>query len=165
MNNRAISSMMMKHVSLRKILVGVYPADMLPKTHRKQKPAAYIVNTKGRNHRGEHWVVIYDPGNKAIEFFDTFGREPQKEFQTFLGDNYIYSDKIIQHPFTSVCGQYCCFYILKRSEGLDMCDILSMFSEDHLYNDILVNRVIEKTFSIDLDVVDIQQSKQHTFEY
>lgn len=153
MNNRQISALMRNHSRVSKIFVGVYPADMLPKKPRKDKPCAYIANTHKHNQPGEHWVCFYFPKDSLPEFWDSYGFPPQNEFKHFLGKHYLCSNKPLQHPLSSVCGQYCCLYILKRTEGFDMHSIITSFTNDLIQNDILVNLIIEKTFCVDYDVI------------
>ncbi len=155
MNNQEISALMRSHKDVQNIFVGVYPANLLPETIRKDKPCAYIANTENHVHHGSHWCCFYFPKHSLPEYWDSFGMEPTTSLKSFIGNNYLCSNKMIQHPFSSVCGQHCCFYILKRAQGYDMCDIVSSFSDDLIKNGILVNLVIEKTFSVNLDVISL----------
>ena len=156
MNNREITRVMKSNARVAKVFIGVYAADMLPPAgppHRK--PCAYIANTHKHNQPGEHWVGLYFPSSETPEFFDSYGRPPQSEFRTFLGDAYFYSNKFVQHPLTSVCAQYCCFFILKKTQGCTMEEILSYFTDDHVENDVLVNAMVEEHFCVDLNVIDV----------
>ena len=155
MNTRQISSMIKSKSVLKNMFGGVFSSDMLPSKPRRNKPCCYIANTAHSNSEGVHWVCFFFDNDSPPEFFDSYGRPPQEEFKHFLGPEFLYSDKFVQHPLTSVCGQYCIFYILKRSEGMTMERILALFKSDHMYNDVLVNLTIENYFNIDLDVVDM----------
>ena len=89
---------------------------------------------------GSHWVAVYMA--KVPEFFDSLGRSPSfyyKEFEYFLikhGPNYIYNSQRIQNYGSEVCGQYCLYYVLQRSMGYFMREIIQQFSSTRLeYND------------------------------
>ena len=155
MNNREISMLMRSNAKTCSVFGGVFAADTLPVKPRDNKPCAYIANTHKHHQPGEHWVCFYFPKDSPPEFWDSYGRNPQDDFKPILGATYLCSEKMIQHPLSSVCGQYCCFYILKRSQGFEMLDIVSAFTDDLLLNDIMVNRTVEKNFQVDLDVIDI----------
>ena len=143
------------HPDVRPVLVGVYAANTLPSGPRKRKPCAYIVNTDRSYLPGSHWNVIYFDINGEVDFFDSYGRPPPKDFSTLLGDSYNYQEHFIQHPLSSACGQYCIFYVFQRSRGLSMEEILSLFDKDNtLLNDVIVNLTVEKNFNVDLDIFD-----------
>ena len=93
---------------------------------------------------------------QPMEYWDSYGFEPPSIFMPFLSGSYKRSTKFIQHPLSSTCGQYCIFYILKRYNGYTMQDVVSLFTENKLENDIIVNRTIEDNFCVDLDIFDIQ---------
>ena len=150
--------MMKSNTRIRDVFVGVFAADTLPNIEscrQHKKPCAYIANTDTINKPGKHWVALYFPGKDFPEFFDSYGRPPQSEFEFFLGDNYFRNNKLVQHPLTSVCAQYCCFFILKKIQGCSMQQILDYFTADLVNNDIMVNTMIEDHFCVDLDVMDV----------
>jgi len=60
----------------------------------------------------------------------------------------------LQHPYTTVCGQYCIFYIIQRCNGLSFEKIIDLFSDkEFLMNDTVVNAAVEGIFDIDLNVI------------
>lgn len=155
MNNREISRIINTHHLLRNIFVGVYPADCLPDIPRKNKPCAYIANTHRKNQPGEHWVCFYATSYQPMEYFDSYGFPPKDDFLNILGEDYLRSTKFVQHPLSAMCGQYCIFYIYMRAIGTSMIDIIQMFDDNTLLNDVKVNRIIEEVFDVDLDVFDL----------
>ena len=78
-----------------------------------------------------------------------YGLTPKsKHFKNFLKLN---SNKIswnfvpLQGPFSSVCGQYCLFYLLHRSRKWTMQEICGFFTrDDKNSNDFLVNEFISE---------------------
>ena len=154
MNNREISRFMKSHPRTKGIFVSTHAADSLPNKPRTKLPSAYVINTLKRHQPGEHWVHIYFPITGPPEYYDSFGFSPREDFKKFLGEDYIYNKRFIQYPFSSVCGQYCMYFILMRSMNRSMPGIISQFTEDNLENDIMVNYEIEASFNVDLDIFD-----------
>lgn len=154
MNNREISRIINSKPHLKEIFVGVYPADGLPKKPRNQKPSAYIANTHKAYQPGEHWITFYCPADGPMEYFDSYGLDPKEDYNTFLGDRYLRSIKFIQNPLSVMCGQYCIYYIVMRTKGYNMHDIISCFTNCTTENDLMVNTFIESYFDVDLDIYD-----------
>ena len=155
MNNKEISIILNSDPGIQKIFIGVFPADklLIP-----SKSGYYVANTDPHSKPGKHWVAFYVPHNEEqpVEYWDSYGFKPPSIFLPFLSTSYKRSTKFIQHPLSSTCGQYCIFYILKRYNGYSMKDIVSIFSENKLENDIIVNKTIEDHFCLDLDIFDTQ---------
>lgn len=120
---------------------GVIPSNKLPQNVRNK---FYVINTDPSYMPGKHWVAVYTA--KVPEFYDSLGRPPSfynKDFEYFLinhGPNYIYNSQRIQSYGSSVCGVYCIYYVLKRSMGYSIKEIVQEFSTDLENND----RKIEK---------------------
>ena len=115
MNNREISRFMKSHPRTKGIFVSTHAADTLPNKPRTKLPSAYVINTLKRHQPGEHWVRIYFPITGPPEYYDSFGFSPREDFKKVLGEDYIYNKRFIQYPFSSVCGQNCMYFILRRS--------------------------------------------------
>ena len=150
--------------------MGVYPADMLPTKAAVAKPGFYVANTDPHFKAGEHWVAFYIPidmTRNPMEYWDSYGLKPPEIFVPFLNPTYLRNTKFIQHPLSSTCGQYCIYYILMRYNGHSMEKIVSIFSEDTLENDIMVNQTVEHNFYVDLDIFNIKHLHQqicHSFK-
>ena len=120
------------------------------------KPSSYICNLDPSTMPGSHWVCLYFPPKGLPEYFDSFGFPPLEPFELFLGKSYRFNPCFIQYPLSTVCGQYCIYFLWQRSLNKSMNIILSQFDEnDLLFNDIFVNNAIENHFSIDLQVFDL----------
>lgn len=163
MNSSEISAILNSHPGIKKTFMGVYPADMLPINAKTAKPGFYIANTDPHFKAGEHWVAFYIPSNpktSPMEYWDSYGFKPPEILTYFLNPIYMRNTKFIQHPFSSTCGQYCIYYILKRYTGLSMEEIVSFFSVDTLENDVIVNQTVENNFCVDLDIFNIKYLHQ-----
>lgn len=156
MNTTQIKMLLDSHPTTKPIFKGVFPSDMLPRTPKTfERPCGYVVNSDESDKPGKHWLAFFFPQDGPPEYFDSYGLPPSKTaFLKFLKTAYQYNPRWIQSVSSAVCGQYVIFFLLKRSENISFKDIVDMFTEDTIANDVLVNKIIEKTFSVDLDVFD-----------
>jgi hypothetical protein len=119
---------------------GVYSSDTLPAT-----PRLLVCNTDPKWKPGEHWIAIYVDKNGYGEYFDSFGRPPNKHFERYMDlkcSRWTFNRKQLQSRISSFCGYYCCLFIVLRSRGFDMTKICGMFTIDTGYNDWLVHRFL-----------------------
>lgn len=134
--------------------LGVFPSDQLPNV--VPRPSSLIANLDSSQQEGSHWVSLYFPIHGQAEYMDSYGMTASAPFRNLLGPVYRTNTVFIQSPFTAVCGQYCLYFLLQRNRLPSMDDVLAVFDRDnHLYNDVLVNRFVENHFSIDLDLFDL----------
>ena len=154
MNTQQISSAL-KNI---KEFLGVYPSDKLPKSI--QPPVGLIANTDPQSKPGKHWVAFFIDHDRNGEYFDSYGQQPVvKSFQTFLNKNtseFLCNNQRIQGPLSSVCGQYCIFYIIHRVKDIAMQKIVNVFdSQDLVDNDNTVTEFINENFNVDLETYDV----------
>jgi hypothetical protein len=119
---------------------GVFSCDTLPTT-----PRLLVCNTDPSSEPGEHWIAIYVDKNGRGEYFDSFGRPPNKYFETYMNsccNRWIFNKKKLQSRISSFCGYYCCLFVVLRCRGLDMPKIVGLFTSDTGYNDWLVHRFV-----------------------
>ena len=167
MDNSTIERLLRNHPITRKRFGGVFARDTLPtttETKKKNSDCFYVVNLDSRNEPGSHWVVLHTCGGRhQSEYFDSYGWPPQKkEFIKFMKDKYIHSVKELQHPFSTVCGQWCMFFILLRCRGKSMREIINLFTcKNKIANDLMVNAAVEQEFKTDQDVIDKKFIRDH----
>lgn len=119
---------------------GVFSSDTLP-----TNPRLLVCNTDPSKEPGEHWISIYVDVNGRGEYFDSFGRPPNKHFERYMNSNCIrwtFNKRQLQSRISGFCGYYCCLYVVLRCRGLGMNKIVGMFTNDTGYNDYLVHRFI-----------------------
>lgn len=141
MNTAQLERYMLNDVFIRQYYGGVLAADQLPLVVRK--PTIYIVNTDPIALKGEHWLVLF-MDNDLCEHFDSAGFPPRQDFEVYLtakGPDYLYNTERVQHVDSNTCGLFCLFYAYFRCRGFSMLEIMSMFSEN-----LLINEVLVKTF-------------------
>jgi len=156
MNNQQITSLISTCSIINEHFRGVYAMDTLPKIEDWDKPSSCICNLDRSTEPGSHWISIFYPKNGPPEYFDSYGFDG-KRFEFFLGETYYYNPHFLQFPFSVVCGQYCIYYLYKRSFMKSMYEVLKPFKlDDQLYNDFYVNDFIEKHFNVDLKVFDMK---------
>lgn len=149
MNTSEIAKILNCNEYTNKYFKGVYSLDKIP--NFKKRPALLVINTDLSSEPGEHWVAIFLPKKGYPEFFDSYGRRPQKkEFLSFLIKNfkrYVYNKKRLQSSFSAVCGQYCCVFLWFRSFGQSMKEFLKNFdSTNYAQNDKLVKQFFKFIF-------------------
>lgn len=124
---------------LNQSIVGVYPADYLPKT-KIRRPFGFIANTDIGSKPGEHWCAFFSPCDGYFEFFDSYGRSPRDNnprFEMWLDINARIverNDFQIQSDISSLCGLYCILFLRYRCAGYSYRDFIKTFSVTEYYN-------------------------------
>lgn len=89
---------------------GVFPINHLP-TILLPKPFKIIVNLDESWKPGSHWVAIYSYLNGPTVYFDSFGRYPPPDIETFIERNSSYgwyhTKEKLQGDLSTLCGFYC----------------------------------------------------------
>ena len=134
MNTEQIERLIRRHV---RDFDGVFSIDRLP-----SNPRLLVCNTDPSHRPGEHWVAMYVDGKGCHgEYFDSFGRPPPETLRRYLNEHCMYwnfNDSQSQSVASRFCGHYCVFYCILRSRDIDMRRIVSSFSRDTGFNDVLV---------------------------
>ena len=161
MDSRQLLTVLKADCETKRYLGGVYPADRLPAEVRH--PSVFIVNTDESNRPGTHWIAIYiNTENGLGEFFYSYGQHPEfygAYFKQFLDTHcvrFIHNYKSLQSLNTTVCGQYCLFFCLHRCRNIPLSKILSVFTDDSLVNDVLVQDFMEEIYDVNVPVVDFE---------
>jgi hypothetical protein len=120
---------------------GVFSSDTLPTI-----PRLLVCNTDPSTRPGEHWIAIYVDTEKHYgEYFDSFGRPPSKDIESYLNANcrrWTFNKKQLQSRISAFCGFYCCLFVILRCRGFNLTKIVGLFSNDTGYNDWIVHRFI-----------------------
>jgi len=135
--------------------VGVYAADRLPSCRKIS--SCLVVNTDPHDKPGQHWTAIFIDHRGKGEYFDSYGYPPLKDFEDFLPQEYTYNKKRLQGTLTAVCGQYCIYYLMNRSKGYTLQNIVNRFSSNFSENDALVKRFVDKNFKMATQMYDFSQ--------
>lgn len=119
---------------------GVFSSDTLPRN-----PRLFICNTDPSYKPGKHWIAIHVDQYGRGEYFDSFGRPPDNRFEQYMNEHCTYwtfNKKQLQSLVSSFCGNYCCFYCVFRSRGVNMTRIVSQFTRDTAFNDSIVHAFV-----------------------
>ena len=158
MNSAQIDSSLRRDPCTVDMWRGVFPLDKLKGLpSSKSLPAGYIANTAPSTHAGKHWVAFYFTEDGA-EFFDSYGFAPARPQMTKLlkayGDKKWKRNKLrLQGNFSTVCGQYCIFYLTLRARGWTMKEIEGEFGDDTERNDGLVRKFVNKHFNLNTEEI------------
>ena len=156
MNSKELSDCLSQCAVTKRNSAGVFAADRVP-AEFPHLPAGCVVNTHSSNLPGEHWIALYQSNDDVVEFFDSFGQAPSKYgfvFDIFRDKHIIKQDNKIQSDLTTVCGQYCLFFLACRCGGRSFSDIVGLFSPDRIYNDVVVLSYVNQCFGLKSSLVD-----------
>ena len=149
MNNFQIEKALRSEPFTKDVFVGVFSADNIAE---KEFPGAYIVNTDPINKPGEHWVAFYCTENRTLEAFDSFGGNPasySEYIKEWMGSGYIIlSNTVLQSTNSTLCGNYCLYFLLLRCSGFSYEDVLSVFCKNEDFNDKFVFKFVNKYFNL-----------------
>lgn len=154
MNTNQITKLLKSKDIIRPYFKGVFAIDTIPKKI-DTLPTSIVINLDTSKKPGSHWVVVYLSEYGKNEYFDSYGFKPiHYRILKLLGDNYLYNASQLQSFITTVCGQYCIFYIWKKCNNWSMEKIINFFSNNCFQNDYLVNEIIETYFDVNLNTID-----------
>lgn len=145
MNTREIERFLQADTICRGVFQGVFSADTLPR-----KPRLLVCNTDESSKPGLHWIAIHVDTYGRGEYFDSFGRAPEKHFEDYMNKNCIrwtFNRKQLQSIISSFCGYYCCMFCMLSCRRVDMTNIVKMFTTDTAFNDSIAHSfVCNKSF-------------------
>ena len=154
MNTLQLESVLAKDAHVGPMLQGVYALDRVPRL----KPGCYVVNTAPASHPGRHWIALFVT-DREIEYFDSYGLDPLPRLkQKGKTKSWRHNPMPLQSPLTSVCGQYCVYYLLHRARDVSLKSILKHFDSDVDMNDQLVYDFVRDRYAFDqLKLIDTKK--------
>lgn len=143
----------------KNIFWGVRASNHLP-SHIRKVPACMIVNSDPSFKQGAHWLALFIDENRNVEFFDSYGQEPEKyrlifDFLKRYDTNLKKNNRQLQGPLSSTCGQFCLYFLLWRARGVSFEKILSSFSNSLDANDFLVSTFVSSVSNRFTKVYDV----------
>jgi len=84
---------------------------------------------------------MYFDSLRRGSYFDPFHKQFIK-FMNSHSETWTFNDTVLQPPFSSVCGQYCVYYLLYKSRGFATSEIVSRFSNNLFENDCSVSQFV-----------------------
>ena len=130
----------MERVVGRGVFRGVFASDELP---AKRARGLYIVNADPSTLPGSHWMALTVENDGGSTFFDSYGYPPSRynpEILRFMANEryIIFHTTQLQHDFSSACGHHSVFYLIHRVKGLSYARVLSLYTDNTVYNDKMV---------------------------
>jgi len=119
---------------------GVFSVDNLP-----EHPHILVCNTDPSDKPGRHWIAIYVDHEGRGDFFDSFGRRPNADFERYMNRHCLswnFNDRQLQSVVSKFCGHYCIYFCIARSNGNDMRKIVRKLTSDTGLNDMLVHAYV-----------------------
>ena len=90
------------------------------------------MNCCAKGESGKHWICFHAPSYGMLEWFDPLGKLPSAyntAFPKFINRHscvsFIYNSRNTQSLQSITCGLHCIFFIIHRSMGYSMNEILS----------------------------------------
>jgi hypothetical protein len=144
-NTIQINEALSKDYYSKKFFKAVLPIDRLPQ--RVVYPSAFVINTHNHDEPGEHWLALYYDTNGFCSFFDSYGNPPKhfglENFIKKTSQGFKYNETQIQGLTSSTCGYYCIYFILLKSRGFELVDIVNQFSNfNYKINDLKILNVL-----------------------
>lgn len=113
MSSVQIDRILQKNPVTKKIYMGCFPSNTLPKCQRY--PCAMVVNFDEVGEPGTHWVALFIPNEHRVKYFDSFGDTAIPNIQEYLKKHgfLLVTRQIadVQKIGSSVCGYYAIFFI------------------------------------------------------
>ena len=143
---------------------GVYACDELASIEIDKYPKSFVVNTDPMELPGTHRIAIYFNEKMKGELFDCYEKHPilyNKHFLDFMNRNSVereHNKTQLQSAFSTVCGQYCIYFLYRRCRKRSMSTIVNSFVNDKLRNDQLVYDFVRRKYrqvhpSLEQDIV------------
>ena len=129
--------------------VGVFSSNKIPVI--AQYPTALVANTDPSHEPGSHWVAILFLNPFETEYFCSYGQKPKSPGlkKVLKGLKVKYNEKRLQGDYSSVCGQYSIYFLIKRNQGLTMEEIADQFSKNLFENDKLIKCYVNDNFDLE----------------
>ena len=164
MDNRILYAILNNDQQVRAMnFLGVFPIDLIPISSLTNSDCCLVVNTKPHHHPGEHWVAVVKSAYGNGIYFDSYGNPPYnlEEVGLILDTckEWTYNKTRLQSSYTTVCGQYCIFFLTHIARGYSLDQITHLLNEgDSCTNDALIYTYINEKYPLEevkkLEVVD-----------
>lgn len=122
MNSHTIARCLTQDRFTNNAFRGVFPCDLLFKFAKilENTDNSYVCNTADSFSSGDHWIAIHINREGIGEYFDSYGLHPTDIFTQFLNFHSVkwtFNTTQLQSPFTTVCGQYCIYWLHEKGMG------------------------------------------------
>jgi hypothetical protein len=124
--------------------LGVYPSYLLPRSI--VQTGSVIVNTDPHTEEGSQWLAIhFQPKSSSAFHFDSYGNPASvpdiKDFIRRCCTVCHYNTVRFQGATTTLCGHYCCLFVLYTDMGYTPQQFVALFNAD------IADREVERLFA------------------
>lgn len=130
----------------RNTYIGCFAADQIPKI-TTNFPHCFCANTSLATEIGEHWIAIFVPAKRSVEYYDSFGQWPpaNKEIGNYLSkfSTIKYNISKIQSEKSMVCGKHVIYFLHMRCKGIPFEQILERLKFGNTKPDVLVRNFMD----------------------
>ena len=127
---------------------GVFASDQLPIL--LQENCCFIANLDPITKPGSHWVALFFQDGKC-EYFCSYALSPPEYFKKYIRKNTGSAPRVndtrLQNYFSTVCGEYCLYFLCNRAEGKSLREIVNSFTPELSRNDGVVQKFVLKYFN------------------
>lgn len=120
----------------------VIAADQMKDLKITKYPAVVIQNVDLITQPGSHWISYFFVSAKEVEYFDSYGKHlyiydfVEKPDARITFQN----TRVLQGWFSSLCGEFCLYFLYHRAIGLSFDHVLSSFKAWTHQNERMVHR-------------------------
>lgn len=109
---------------------GVFAKDQVPDpTRLTHFPCCFVANSDPSTEKGTHWLAFYYPySSEQCEFFDSYAMNLKSYGFGECAEVVKSSDVPLQSLNSSTCGEFCIYYLNKRSLAHTFDSIVNSFS-------------------------------------
>ena len=148
MKTNEITQQMKKNSFTRKLYLGTFPADKIPK--RPQKNSCFISNTHPHTKPGQHWVAVYVNHKGIPYYYDPYGIPPISIYHLkFLNraseGRWFFNSKQVQSLHSRRCGWLCISFLIKACRTKSPKQVVqNMVNMNPLATDRVLNSRVEQ---------------------
>lgn len=151
MNTSQINRCLKRHPCTKPQFLGVFASDQLPDVV-PFRPCALVINTDPADKPGQHWVAAhFNATNGQVDYFDSYGQTPRVNaigrFLTANSSRVNHNAKKVQSNLSSVCGQFCIYFLIRRCVNTSIADIVRPF-RGTADGDAVIARWVNKRFNL-----------------
>jgi hypothetical protein len=143
MDSKQISSILGRNIYTKDCFKGVFSSNNI-RLNPYDSPCGIIANTDPKGKPGTHWVALYAPNHRTIEYFDSFGQSPNSDIQKILNQfsKVKLNNHKVQAMYETSCGPHAIYFLMHRCAGNSFDSILK--SLNHPFSDTHVKIFLTK---------------------
>lgn len=99
--------------------LGVFSSDEIPL--RMKIHSFFVFNTSESHEIGRHWILVWKEDINTLEFYDPLGSTSDYVISKIghLGRKFLFLTYPTQPRNSTLCGEYCIYFIVKRLFNVD----------------------------------------------